>query len=94
MTNVIQKQYEKLDNVGSILLRMKQVYVFMDRHIRYVATKAFFKAKMIKGSSLQERGVKVLSLMEKLKDLNVDLKNETYIDVILQSLPSSFDLLS
>ncbi|KAL0388988.1 UNVERIFIED_CONTAM: hypothetical protein Scaly_0255900 [Sesamum calycinum] len=30
--------------------------------------------------------------MEKLKDLNVDLEKETYIDVILQSLPPSFNL--
>ncbi|KAL2226498.1 UNVERIFIED_CONTAM: hypothetical protein Sindi_2008500 [Sesamum indicum] len=29
-------------------------------------------------------------LVEKLKDLKADLKKETYIDVILQSLPPSF----
>ncbi|KAL0445122.1 UNVERIFIED_CONTAM: hypothetical protein Slati_2234900 [Sesamum latifolium] len=47
---------------------------------------------MIEGSSVQEHGVKILSLVEKLKDLKVDLAKETYIDVIPQSLPPSFDL--
>ncbi|KAL0411218.1 UNVERIFIED_CONTAM: hypothetical protein Slati_3711500 [Sesamum latifolium] len=34
----------------------------------------------------------MLSLVEKLKELNTDLAKETYIDVILQSLSPSFDL--
>ncbi|KAL0451311.1 UNVERIFIED_CONTAM: hypothetical protein Slati_1109200 [Sesamum latifolium] len=48
---------------------------------------------MIEGSFVQEHGVgvKMLSLVEKLKDLKADLDKETYIEVILQSLPPSFD---
>ncbi|KAL0289862.1 UNVERIFIED_CONTAM: hypothetical protein Scaly_2689300 [Sesamum calycinum] len=68
----------------------QKVYVVPDQHIRYAATKAFFGTKMIEGSFVQH-GVKMLSLVEKLKDLKVDLETDTYIDVILQSLPPSFD---
>ncbi|KAL0448761.1 UNVERIFIED_CONTAM: Copia protein [Sesamum latifolium] len=39
-----------------------------------------------------ESWVKMLSLVEKLKDLKAGLNNDTYIDVILQSLPQSYDL--
>ncbi|KAL0378760.1 UNVERIFIED_CONTAM: hypothetical protein Sradi_3181500 [Sesamum radiatum] len=39
----------------------------------------------------KEHGVKMLSLVEKLKDLRANLAKETYIGVILQSLPTSFD---
>ncbi|KAL0295538.1 UNVERIFIED_CONTAM: hypothetical protein Sangu_3195700, partial [Sesamum angustifolium] len=47
---------------------------------------------MIEGSSVREHGVMMLSLMEKLKDLQTNFdKEETYVDVILQSLPPSFD---
>ncbi|KAL0427772.1 UNVERIFIED_CONTAM: hypothetical protein Slati_2952000, partial [Sesamum latifolium] len=46
---------------------------------------------MIERSSVQEHGVKMLSLVEKLKDLKANLEKETYIDVIIQSLPPSFD---
>ncbi|KAL0463158.1 UNVERIFIED_CONTAM: hypothetical protein Slati_0203400 [Sesamum latifolium] len=71
---------------------MKEVYPVPDRHIRYAATKAFFGTKMAEGSSVQSHGVKILFLVEKLEDLKAGLENDTYIDVILQSLPSSYDL--
>ncbi|KAL0294473.1 UNVERIFIED_CONTAM: hypothetical protein Sradi_6886200 [Sesamum radiatum] len=91
MTNDIQKQYDRHDDVQSIMLRMNQIYTVPDRLIRYAATKIFFGTKMIEGSSVQEHGVKMLFLVEKLKDLKANLEKETYIDVILQSLPPSFD---
>ncbi|KAL0395401.1 UNVERIFIED_CONTAM: hypothetical protein Slati_4506300, partial [Sesamum latifolium] len=62
MTNEIQKQYGRLDDVPSIMLRMKESH-----------------------------GVKMFSLVEKLEDLKAGLENDTYIDVILQSLPPSYD---
>ncbi|KAL2246031.1 UNVERIFIED_CONTAM: hypothetical protein Sindi_2871300 [Sesamum indicum] len=46
---------------------------------------------MIEGSSVQSHGVKMLSLVEKLEDLKVGLDNDTYINVILQSLPPFYD---
>ncbi|KAL0400193.1 UNVERIFIED_CONTAM: Transposon Ty2-B Gag-Pol polyprotein [Sesamum radiatum] len=91
MTNEIQKQYDKLEDVPSIMLSLKDVYAVPDRHIRYAATKAFFRTKMTEGSSVHSHGVKMLSLVEKLEDLKAGLDNDTYIDVILQSLPPSYD---
>ncbi|KAL0433500.1 UNVERIFIED_CONTAM: hypothetical protein Slati_2684300 [Sesamum latifolium] len=84
MTHEIQKQYDRLEDVPSIILRIKDVYAVPDRHIRYAPTKAFFGTKMAKGSSVQ-------SHVEKLEGLKAGLNNDTYIDVILQSLPSSYD---
>ncbi|KAL0420464.1 UNVERIFIED_CONTAM: hypothetical protein Slati_3069300 [Sesamum latifolium] len=46
---------------------------------------------MAKGSSVQSHGVKMLFLVEKLENLKAGLENDTYIDVILQSLISSYD---
>ncbi|KAL0448691.1 UNVERIFIED_CONTAM: hypothetical protein Slati_1425500 [Sesamum latifolium] len=91
MTNEIQKQYDRLEDVPSIMLRMKGVYTVPDRHIRHAAIKVFFGTKMIEGSSVHSYGVKMLSLVEKLEDLKVGLNNNTYIDVILHSLPPSYD---
>ncbi|KAL0411673.1 UNVERIFIED_CONTAM: hypothetical protein Slati_3757000 [Sesamum latifolium] len=91
MTNDIQKQYDRLEDIPSIMLCMKEVYAVPDRHIRYAATKVFFGAKMTEGFSLQSHGVKMLSLVENLEDLKVELDNDTYIDVILQSLSPSYD---
>ncbi|KAL0293319.1 UNVERIFIED_CONTAM: hypothetical protein Sradi_6944000 [Sesamum radiatum] len=46
---------------------------------------------MTKGSSVREHGINMLSLVDKLEDLQAGLDNDTYIDVILQSLPPSYD---
>ncbi|KAK4391532.1 hypothetical protein Sango_1931000 [Sesamum angolense] len=47
---------------------------------------------MIEGSSIREHGMTMLSLVEKLKDLQANFeKEETYVNVILQSLPPFFD---
>ncbi|KAL0349872.1 UNVERIFIED_CONTAM: hypothetical protein Sradi_4136400 [Sesamum radiatum] len=46
---------------------------------------------MSRRSSIQSHGVKMLSPVEKLEDLKVGLDNDTYIDVIFQSLPPSYD---
>ncbi|KAL0455619.1 UNVERIFIED_CONTAM: hypothetical protein Slati_0901100 [Sesamum latifolium] len=91
MTNEIQKQYDRLEDVPSIMLRMKYVYAVPDRHIRYAGTKAFFGTKMAEGLSVHSHGVKMLSLVEKIEDLKDGLNNDTYIDVILQSFPPSYD---
>ncbi|KAL0373242.1 UNVERIFIED_CONTAM: hypothetical protein Scaly_1005800 [Sesamum calycinum] len=71
---------------------MKEENPVPDRHIRYPATTAFFGTKMAEGSSVHSHGIKMLSLVKKLEDLKAGLDNDTYIDVILQSLPPSNDL--
>ncbi|KAL0340210.1 UNVERIFIED_CONTAM: hypothetical protein Sradi_4537800 [Sesamum radiatum] len=91
MSNDVLKQYDRLDDVALILQHMKEVYAITDRHTRYVGTKEFFRAKMTEGSSVQEHGIKMLSLVEKLEDLKARLDNDMYIDVILQPLPLSYD---
>ncbi|KAL0361611.1 UNVERIFIED_CONTAM: hypothetical protein Sradi_3845600 [Sesamum radiatum] len=91
MTNEIQKQYDRLENVPSLMLHMKEVYAVPDRHIRYATTKVFFGIKMAEGSSVQSHEVKMLSLVEKLEDLKAGLNNDTYIDMIIKSLPPSYE---
>ncbi|KAL0462735.1 UNVERIFIED_CONTAM: hypothetical protein Slati_0161100 [Sesamum latifolium] len=71
---------------------MKKLYAVPDRYIRYAVTKAFCGVRMIEGLSVREHGVMMLSLVEKLKDLQAGLEEEgMYVDLILQSLPPSID---
>ncbi|KAL0313692.1 UNVERIFIED_CONTAM: hypothetical protein Scaly_2910200 [Sesamum calycinum] len=46
---------------------------------------------MAEGSSMLSHEIKILFLVEKLEDLKAMLDNDTYIDVILQSLPPSYN---
>ncbi|KAK4381255.1 hypothetical protein Sango_2985400 [Sesamum angolense] len=76
MSNEIQKQYKRYEDVWLIMHRMKELYAVSDRHIRYAVTKALFGARMIEGSSVREHGVMMISLVEKLKDLQADFDKE------------------
>ncbi|KAL0362002.1 UNVERIFIED_CONTAM: hypothetical protein Scaly_1155400 [Sesamum calycinum] len=90
--NEIQKQYERYEDIWSIMHCMKELYTVLDQHNRYVVMKAFIGARIIEGSSIRKHGVIMLSLVEKLKDLQADFnEKEMDVDLILQSLPSSFD---
>ncbi|KAL0293876.1 UNVERIFIED_CONTAM: hypothetical protein Sangu_3229500 [Sesamum angustifolium] len=60
MSNEIQKQYERYEDVWSIMHSMKELYAVPDRHIRYAVMKAFFGARMIEGSSVRNHGVMML----------------------------------
>ena len=60
MINDFKKQYDRLEDVPSIMLCIKEIYATPDRHIRYAATKAFFGTKMTEGFSVQRHGVKML----------------------------------
>ncbi|KAL0282775.1 UNVERIFIED_CONTAM: hypothetical protein Sangu_2932200 [Sesamum angustifolium] len=53
MSNESQKQYERYEDVCSIMRRMKELYAVPDRHIRYAVTKAFFDARMIEDHSYE-----------------------------------------
>ncbi|KAL0451313.1 UNVERIFIED_CONTAM: hypothetical protein Slati_1109400 [Sesamum latifolium] len=73
------------------MLRMKEVYAVPDRHVRYAATKAFFGTKDDRRIVCTQSWGQDAFLVEKLEDLKAGLDNDTYIDVILQSLPPSYD---
>ncbi|KAL0284232.1 UNVERIFIED_CONTAM: hypothetical protein Sradi_7205100 [Sesamum radiatum] len=61
--------HKVLEDVWSIIHRMKELYAVPEWHIRYAMMKVFFGMIIIKGSSVREHGVMMISLVEKLKDL-------------------------
>ncbi|KAL0444175.1 UNVERIFIED_CONTAM: hypothetical protein Slati_2140200 [Sesamum latifolium] len=90
MTNEMQKNYDRLYDVSSIMLHMKDVYTILDRNIRYATTKAFSGSSWLK-DPLHKHGIKMFPIVEKLEDRQVGLGNDTYINVNLQALSPSFD---
>ncbi|KAL2228702.1 UNVERIFIED_CONTAM: hypothetical protein Sindi_1849900, partial [Sesamum indicum] len=68
-----------LEDVPTIMLRIKQVYATPDRHIRYAATKEFFRTKMTEGFSVQRHGVKIFPSRRssKTSKLGLTMSRET-----------------
>ncbi|KAL0433503.1 UNVERIFIED_CONTAM: hypothetical protein Slati_2684600 [Sesamum latifolium] len=73
------------------MLYTKELYPVPDWHIRYALTKEFSSARMIEGLSVREHVVIMLSLVEKLKDIQVDFEKE---NVCRRDLAISTSLLN
>ncbi|KAK6149292.1 hypothetical protein DH2020_016817 [Rehmannia glutinosa] len=91
MSNELQRHNECLDNASEILLHLQELYGERTRQIRYQISKEIFRCRMTKGSSVQDHGLKMIALIERLTSLGVIMDNELYVDLLLQSLPPLFD---
>ncbi|CAA0821431.1 Unknown protein, partial [Striga hermonthica] len=91
MLNELQRQNELLNNASEILLHLQELYGDRTQQIRYQISKELFRCRMTEGSSVHDHGLKMIALVESLSFLGVIMDNELYVDLMLQSLPSSFD---
>ena len=91
MSNELQRQHETIENAASILLHLQEMYGTRTRRERYVLSKEIFKARMTENSDVSAHVLKMIGLIEKLTGLGVALDNELSVDLVLQSLPNSYD---
>ena len=59
--------------------------------MRYQISKELFRARITKVDSVNDHVLKIINLIENLALLDVIMDNDLYVDLILQSLPDSFD---
>jgi hypothetical protein len=85
MSPDLQKQYEHA-NAHSMIEGLRGISENQARTERYNILKFLFACKLAEGSPI--------SPCEILEKLGSELKPDLAIDVILQSLPASYDLLS
>ena len=88
MTSAIQKQLEDMEPDGDYAQGNVQEQARLER---YATSKALFSCKMVAGSSVSTHVLKMKSHIVRLEKLGSPLSQQLATDVILQSLPSSFD---
>ncbi|KAK8983773.1 hypothetical protein V6N11_009559 [Hibiscus sabdariffa] len=90
MTPELQKQHE--DMVAyEMIQNLKNIYEGQARQERYETSKALFQCKMSEGAQVGAHVIKMMGYIQTLEKLGFALNNELAIDVILQSLPDSFN---
>ena len=80
-----------MKHANEIYMHLEELYSVQTHYERFNTSKELFRTRMVEGSSVHKHGLKMISLIEKLGNLDVVMDNDLYIDLILQSLPSSFD---
>ncbi|EOY19271.1 Retrotransposon protein, putative [Theobroma cacao] len=89
MTLELQKQHEHMD-VQSMILHLRELFDREGRIERYEISKELFRCKMAEGSSVRPHVLKMIGLIERLRQLGLAMDHELSIDLVLQSLPDSF----
>ncbi|KAK8712124.1 hypothetical protein V6N13_147374 [Hibiscus sabdariffa] len=90
MTPELQKQHE--DMVAyEMIQNVKEIYEGQARQERYETSKALFQCKMSEGSPVGAHVIKMMGYIQALEKLRFPLNDELAINVVLQSLPDSFN---
>ncbi|KAK9044580.1 hypothetical protein V6N11_058478 [Hibiscus sabdariffa] len=90
MTPELQKQHENMV-AYEIIQNLKEIYEGQARQERYETSKALFQCKMSEGSPVGAHVIKMMGYIQVLEKLGFALNDELATDVILQSLPDSFN---
>ncbi|KAL4311724.1 hypothetical protein GQ457_01G019000 [Hibiscus cannabinus] len=90
MTPELQKQHK--DMVAyEMIQNLKEIYEGQARQERYKTSKALFQCKMSEGSPVGAHVIKMMGYIQTLEKLDFPPNYELAIDVVLQSLPDSFN---
>ena len=73
-----------------IIMQLKELYGQQARIERYMIASALFACRMNEGQNVAQHAQKVYGYIERLQKLGYVMDNELYIDLILQSLLSTF----
>ncbi|XP_012850984.1 PREDICTED: uncharacterized protein LOC105970697 [Erythranthe guttata] len=76
---------------GGINVHLDTTYGKNVREVRFLATKELMSLNMREGTSVQEHALKMISLIEKLANIDVVLPIELTAEILLLSLPSSYE---
>ncbi|KAL8116072.1 hypothetical protein AgCh_022529 [Apium graveolens] len=84
----LQKQLEHMD-AHTILMHLQELYDVAGRTTRYEISKEMFGCRMSEGSSVNDHILKMINLIERLRQLGFAMDGELSQDLVLQSNPSS-----
>src|SRR5262249_7650921 len=90
MTPELQKQCEDMEP-SVMLTYLSSLFASNARHERYEISKKLFRLRMSEGSSVQAHVLKMIEWIRRLDKLSFELSDELSTDLILQSLPDSFN---
>ncbi|XP_061341791.1 uncharacterized protein LOC133288111 [Gastrolobium bilobum] len=90
MSAELQRQHEHMD-APSIILHLQELYDKQGRAEPFETSKELFGCKMAESMAVGPHILKMIGLIEKLPSLGFIMDHELSVDLVLQSLPSSYN---
>ncbi|XP_073121725.1 uncharacterized protein [Henckelia pumila] len=91
MNDELQRCFEGAKHAVDIHFHLKELFGEQKCPIIHASVKELITLRLQDGDSVHEHGARMIGLVEKLVDMDLVLPVELTIDVLLLSLPSSFD---
>ncbi|XP_063946437.1 uncharacterized protein LOC135151614, partial [Daucus carota subsp. sativus] len=91
MSGVLQHQHQAMATASDMLFNLKEHFGDQNRAARQVAMKALMNTQMAEGTPVRDHVLKMMSHLNEIEILGAELDGETQIDIILMSLPKSFE---
>jgi|UniRef100_A0A2N9H2W8 hypothetical protein len=83
MTNVLQKQCQGLVTTKDMMFHLKEMFGEQSRSARQTAMKKLMSTKMVEGTPVREHILKMISFINELDMLGVEMDAKTKVDAIL-----------
>ena len=87
----LQRQHENYQYASQIYKHLEDLFQTPDRLTRYSVISGLYSRKLKEGGDVLEHGLKMIEGIERLERFNTLSKVELYEDLILHSLPPSFN---
>ena len=91
MSDVLQSQHQSMGSAADIMLNLTEMFGGQSRAARQVAMKALMNTNMAEGTLVRDHVLKMIGYLNELEILGAEIDGETQIDILLQSLPNSFN---
>ncbi|XP_016454394.2 uncharacterized protein LOC107778622 [Nicotiana tabacum] len=90
MENVLQHQHQSMWSAYDMLESLKEMFGEQNCAAKKTTMKALLNTKMAEGSSIRDHVLKMMGILNELEVLGVVIHNESQVEMVLQTLPDSF----
>ena len=90
ISNVLHHQMQDVEVVSDIMLSLKEMFGEQGRSTRQETIRQIYNTILAEGTLVREHCLRMISHLNTLEVLGVDIDGESQVDMILQSLPKSF----
>ena len=91
MSNILQHQHENMATAYDMMMNLKEMFGEQNHAGMQVTMRALLNTKMTEGTPIRDHVLKMINHLNELEILGVKIDGESQVDIMLMSLPESFN---
>ena len=91
LNEVLQSQHQSMSTSSAMLLSLQEMFGVQSRLAKQMVMKQIMNTRMSEGTPVRDHMIKMIRLFSELGDLGADIGWETQNNMVLETLPPSFN---